>query len=89
MTVVRKNSCGDYADAYNDVLQLELQTFSELVSERVPSECRHCRLTYNIFIKEFSLADSPDILPIYYYFVKTTYLKEESKSKLNIMLEIG
>ena len=43
----------------------------------------------------FSLADSPDILPIYLvvpalaWFVKTTYLKEESKSELNVMLEIG
>ena len=25
----------------------------------------------------------------FYYLVKTTYLKEESKSRLNIMLEIG
>ena len=56
---------------------LELQTFSKLASERVPSECRHCRLTSDIFIKEFSLADSRDIylvVPALAWFVKTTFI---------------
>ena len=38
---------------------LELQTFSKLASERVPSECRHCRLTSDIFIKEFFTGRQP------------------------------
>ena len=73
-----------------------LETFSKLASERVLSECRHCRLTSDIFIKEFFtgrqpryIADIYLVVPALAWFVKTTYLKEESKSELNVMLEIG
>jgi len=72
-----------------------LEAFSKLASERVPSECRHCRLTSDIFFKEFFtgrqpryIADIYLVVPALAWFVKTTYLKE-SKSELNVMLEIG
>ena len=36
-----------------------LETFSKSSSERVPSECRHCRLTSNLFTKEFFTSRQP------------------------------
>ena len=38
---------------------LVLETFSKSSSERVPSECRHCRLTSNLFTKEFFTSRQP------------------------------
>ena len=38
---------------------LVLETFSKSSSERVPSECRHCRLTSDIFTKEFFTSRQP------------------------------
>ena len=39
--------------------KLVLETFSKSSSERVPSECRDCRLTSDIFTKEFFTSRQP------------------------------
>ena len=90
-----------------------LETFSKSSSERVPSECKHCRLTSDIFTKEFFTSRQPIYLLMIYISRDTENLgnlglvqdwlsniilrselnerrsKEESKSKLKVMLEIG
>ena len=45
---------------------VELQTFSKLASERVPSECRHCRLTSDIFIKRVFTGRQPRYIAYVY-----------------------
>ena len=69
-----------------------LETFSKLASERV----RALPINLRYIFKEFFtgrqpryIADIYLVVPALAWFVKTTYLKEESKSELNVMLEIG
>ena len=46
----------------NYVVELVLETFSKSSSERVPSECRHCRLTSDIFTKECFTSRQPQYI---------------------------
>ena len=79
---------------------LVVEIFLKSFSERVPSDCRHCRLTSDIFTKEFFTSGKPRYTVC--RLVEDKLLKiilrselnefrseEEGKSELKVMLEIG
>ena len=62
LRVNRRLLCSGLRRALWCVWQLVLETFSKSSSERVPSECKHCRLTSDIFTKECFTSRQPQYI---------------------------
>ena len=60
---------------------VEMETFSKSSPERVPSECRHCRLTSDIFTKEFFTRRQPPYMSI--HIATCSFVKNFVHSHLN------